>query len=69
MNLTKWKDPRVPIEVLALKLCEEAGEVAKEMTEAWERHGKPHRNHTIDELDHVIALAEILKERVRDGRR
>jgi NTP pyrophosphatase (non-canonical NTP hydrolase) len=69
MNLRQWKSKKVPIEVLALKLCEESGEVAKELTEAWKRGNKPNISRTISELDHVIAFAEILKERVRDGRR
>jgi len=64
MNLKKWSRPGVPLEVLAAKLSEETGEVSKEITDGWYT-GNLNRKALREELDHVIAIAEILKERVR----
>lgn len=63
MNLTAWAKQGVPIEILALKLCEEAGEVSTEVTDGWKR-GEIDRLKMLDELDQVIAIAGILKERL-----
>jgi NTP pyrophosphatase (non-canonical NTP hydrolase) len=62
MNLNKWERPEVPLEILALKLCEEAGEVAKELADGWKRGGVD-RGKLIEELNHVVALAKVLQER------
>jgi NTP pyrophosphatase (non-canonical NTP hydrolase) len=62
MNLKVWERKGVPFEVLALKLCEEAGEVSKEITDGW-RNGEVDRHKLKEELDHVIAIATILRER------
>lgn len=63
MNLKKWAKPGVPLEVLALKLCEEVGEVSGEITDGWKRDGID-RKAALEELDHVIGLAEIMKDRL-----
>jgi NTP pyrophosphatase (non-canonical NTP hydrolase) len=62
MNLKKWRRPGVPVEVLALKLCEEAGEVANEITDGW-KNGEINREAACEELRHTIAIAEILLDR------
>jgi NTP pyrophosphatase (non-canonical NTP hydrolase) len=62
MNLKVWERKGVPLEVLALKLCEEAGEVSKEITDGW-RNGEVDRRKLKAELDHVIDIAKILKDR------
>lgn len=70
MNKAKWQDPMVPMTILGLKLCEEAGEVATELSDAF-MGGVPSALHTvragelIEELDHVIFIAETMKGRVR----
>lgn len=63
MRLKFWAKKGVPIEILALKLCEEAGEVSKEITDGW-KNGEINRRKMIAELDHVIEIATILKGRV-----
>lgn len=70
MNLKRWKNPEVPISMLALKLCEEAGEVANEITDGWQTGtGKVSRKRAVEEVDHVIAIAEILKARLLADRK
>lgn len=34
MNKQKWKNPRIPLTVLTLKLAEEVGEISRELTDA-----------------------------------
>jgi hypothetical protein len=70
MNKRKWRDPMIPMSVLALKLCEEAAEVGTEITDAHMR--SPVASMTADqadrimeELSHVIFIAETMRSRVR----
>jgi len=74
MNKAKWIKPDVPLEMLALKLVEEVGEVAKEITnEGMLFGGNPtsemsqmFRNHAVRELEHVEFIAKTLRRRIRD---
>lgn len=67
MNLRKWSDPEVPLEIVALKLAEETGEVANIITDNLMAHQGPMRErevgHLIDECEHVIFLASVIKNR------
>jgi len=66
MNREKWSDPRVSPQRLVVKLMEETGEVAKAFGDYTERHTPVDRSHAlsavISECDHVIFIAEQLKE-------
>lgn len=70
MNKAKWRDPMVPMAVLALKLCEEAAEVGGEVTDAFFRgDGFPQFerrsiDNMLEELDHTIFIAEIMRDRL-----
>lgn len=64
MNKRKWTRKSVPVSMLALKLCEEAGEVAREITDA-KIDGKPYDENVLTELDHVIFIASIMRERLQ----
>jgi NTP pyrophosphatase (non-canonical NTP hydrolase) len=59
MKIKNWRN--APAEILALKLCEEAGEVAKEITEAYQEGRQVHSEKTQSELTHVIRIASQLK--------
>lgn len=63
MKLSRWNNPKVSLETLALKLCEEVGEVAKEITEGLISAKGINERKLIEELDHVIDIAKILKGR------
>lgn len=62
MNKKKWKNPNVPIEILALKLAEEVGEVSREITDA--PGGKLSKLRLAEELGHVIFIASTLRDRI-----
>ncbi len=70
MKTERWEKPGVPLEIIALKLAEEAGEVFKEIIEAWKKAGPSRLAEVIDhealseECDHVITMATILKARL-----
>jgi NTP pyrophosphatase (non-canonical NTP hydrolase) len=68
MNRDKWTDPNVPLEILALKLSEEVGEVSREITdENWPHEGDwddDRRERLLEELNQVVFLANVIKERV-----
>jgi hypothetical protein len=67
MNLHKWKKQR-GITPLALKLCEEVGEVNKEIG-SWVAEGKElNYKAALEEIDHVIFIAEQLRKRVKERR-
>ena len=63
MNYNKWTiETAAPL--LALKLCEEAGEVGKEISEAFMGDWPPvHRKRLHEELDHVQHLVNTLREK------
>lgn len=64
MSHKKWRRKKVPLEMIALKLAEEVGEVTKELTDA-HFSGKLDRKNLKEELDQVIRLANTLKERIK----
>lgn len=78
VNIVKWTDPTLPIEFLTLKLVEEVGEVAREITDAivWETddvsegfyeyvgHNMPRKKETIKELKQIESLAKTLRNRI-----
>ena len=66
MNKTKWGNPTIPITILALKLTEETGEVATEITDAF-MDDDLHADKLLTELDHVIFIANVLRTRVTSG--
>jgi hypothetical protein len=64
MNKRKWSDPGIPIEVLGLKLCEEAAEVGTEISDAALKVSKTvNVKKILDELDHVEFIAKQLRKR------
>lgn len=78
MNRERWTHPDLPIEVLALKLTEECGEVSKEITDVWVIEGnsafipdmpkkqlEKRRASLLEELEHVIFIAKTIRERVK----
>lgn len=71
MNKKKWRDPSVPLPILALKLAEEAGEVANAITDDFMTLDlTPQLQHERwraldEELDHAIFIAETMKSRIR----
>lgn len=67
MKIARWRNPQVSLECVALKLCEEVGEVAKEIAYAGnpEYGPKPlNVKAVLIELDHVEALAAEIRRRV-----
>lgn len=70
MNKKKWRDPKIPIEMLGLKLAEEAGEVAREITDGYfdavSYMDREHRASLLEELNHVLFIAEELHRRVNN---
>lgn len=67
----KWLNPEIPLEVLALKLCEEAAEVGTEITDAimsGELLSYPfiHEAEILVELEHVEFLVSVIRNRVLD---
>lgn len=67
MTFKTWRSKNRTLEQLALKLCEEAGEVAKEINDASVRGRKPRKNALV-ELDHVDEISRILRARL-EGRK
>lgn len=61
MKKKNWVD--APELIQALKLCEEAGEVAKEFTEAHQRGREVDRKKLNNELNHVEHLVAMLRRR------
>lgn len=63
MNKQRWRDPSIPLSILALKLCEEAAEVGTEITDS---HMGEHwnRDAILEELEHVVFMATVLRDRV-----
>lgn len=66
MNYRKWTQFDVTLQSLALKLCEEAGEVGKELNLV-----SPKKVYAVSELlraltevDHVLGIADILEQRI-----
>lgn len=77
MNKQKWSSNEIPLPVLALKLVEEVGEVAKEITDAYFITENPdgdwaldmHFNAALSEIKHVLFLAEQVKRRIEADKR
>ena len=65
MRSAYWEDPRRTVKELALKLMEEAGEVAKAANDRAE--GKSHN--LLEELEHVRWIADCLEKKVKPKRR
>jgi hypothetical protein len=65
MNRGKWSSPRKSLPELALKLCEEAAEVGTEITDALDDGSKLDIKATLNELDHVRFLCDVIERRVR----
>ena len=72
MKKQRWLNPNIPLPILALKLTEEVGEVAKEITDEYMTVGgesdwnATRRMDTIIELEHVEFLAKTLRKRIED---
>lgn len=79
MNKRRWRNPEMPIEVIALKLAEEVGEVAKEITDLWVEEDDAagslafrrkmtltDKDRIATELDHVAFLFTVLRSRIAD---
>lgn len=70
MKFSRWGTSEVPIELVALKLCEEAGEVGKVISHNVVAGGGTMRRreleHLIVECEHVIFLAEAIRRRAID---
>lgn len=77
MNKAKWSNPAVPLEILALKLSEEAAEVGNEISDALisplgqVRVGKDlniridqARQEILTEISHVEFLCSVLRGRL-----
>jgi len=71
MNKAKWTATDLPLEFLALKLTEEVGEVAKEITDAlvieegeYIGHNDPNTERILTELEHVEFLVKTLRSRI-----
>lgn len=77
MNKQKWSSNEIPLPVLALKLVEEVGEVANEITDAYFITENPmgqweldmHFNAALDEIKHVQFLAEQLRRRIEENKK
>jgi NTP pyrophosphatase (non-canonical NTP hydrolase) len=69
MNKNKWTAPYLPIEILALKLAEEAGEVAREITDSYFGKGDREtlRRNLVDELEQVEFIARTMRKRLENG--
>lgn len=69
MNRRKWLDPEVPLELVALKLAEETGEVANIITDNLMAHKGPmlasELLHLVEECEHVIFLAHLIQSRAQ----
>lgn len=73
MDKSRWTNPKLPLEILALKLVEEVGEVAKEITDEYMIVGgevdremsRMFRKHAATELEHVEFLAKTLRKRIK----
>lgn len=64
MNPRNWSD--APFSVLGLKLAEEAGEVCKEMADAW-KDGKSfegEKKELLREISHVEMVCAVLRKRI-----
>lgn len=76
MNKQKWANREIPLPVLALKLVEEVGEVAAEITDAYFITENPdgewaldmHFNAALSEINHVLFLAEQVKRRIEENK-
>ena len=79
MKKSRWADPTIPLEVLALKLCEEAAEVGTEITDLFTHEAQlpispkeMQRNQVNalvraeEELEHVEFIAQCLRMRIKD---
>lgn len=69
MNKAKWLNPDVPIELLVLKLSEEAAEVGTEISDMWmngETMSPPFtRAAELEiELDHVEFFCAVIRGRI-----
>ena len=81
MNRKRWQDPTIPLEVLALKLTEEAAEVGTEISDmhfidrpnAWITQ-EQYKNRVggrltkaLEELEHVEFIAGVLRARIEEA--
>lgn len=75
MNKAKWRNPDVPLPVLALKLCEEAAEVGTEISDsliaptgllrtANAARGTLQTKKLLEELDHVEFIVACIRARL-----
>lgn len=78
MNRDKWKNPNIPLSLLALKLCEEAGEVSREITDASDdafdlstaigadrEYGNDELKRIHAEASHALLMAREIRNRAR----
>lgn len=69
MNKANWIRTSVPLEILALKLSEEAAEVGTEITDAYKHAIDWDAEKVIEECDHVIFFAQLIRDRALIERR
>lgn len=78
MNYGKWMSKNIPMQTCALKLSEEVAEVGTVLTDAMmvddsgyegeRKLTKKEKEHLDEELDHVIFIAKMMKQRLRKER-
>lgn len=64
MNKARWTKPNIPLQVLALKLVEECGEVANELTDAYITGNGVQLDSLLEELEHVEFIARTMRNKI-----